>query len=84
MATVLLMFGLVVGSAMAVELSDAVRTVPLNDKVIPLCLASNKSGRQTLITTPVPSVSAGGVKKKPRLWDSTRKLANATPARSTR
>jgi len=32
MATMLLAFGLVVGSATAVELSEAVRTVPLNDK----------------------------------------------------
>jgi len=31
MATVLLTFGLIVGSAMAVELSEAVRTLPLND-----------------------------------------------------
>jgi len=31
LATVLLTFGLVVGSAMAVELAEAVRTLPLND-----------------------------------------------------
>lgn len=64
LATMLLTFGLVVGNAMAVELSEAVRTVPLNDSgdTTVLSLKQVQEGKR-LFNYACAQCHAGGVTK---------------------
>lgn len=84
-ATVLLTFQLVVGSATAVELDEATRTVPLNDQGdnITLSLKQVKEGKR-LFQYACAQCHIGGVTKTNQnvgLDDKT--LALATPRRDT-
>ena len=84
MATVLLAFGLVVGSATAVELSDAVRTVPLNDlgDTTVLNLKQVQEGKR-LFNYACAQCHAGGVTKtNQNVGLDPEALANATPPRN--
>ena len=84
MATVLLTFGLVVGSATAVELSDAVRTVPLNDlgDTTVLSLKQVQEGKR-LFNYACAQCHAGGVTKtNQNVGLDPEALANATPPRN--
>ena len=64
MATILLAFGLVVGSATAIELSEAVRTVPLNDQGDTTVLSAKQlqEGKR-LFNSACSQCHAGGVTK---------------------
>jgi photosystem II cytochrome c550 len=64
MATMLLAFGLIVGNAAAVELSEAVRTVPLNDQgdTTVLSLKQVQEGKR-LFNYACAQCHAGGVTK---------------------
>jgi len=81
MATVLLMFGLVVGSAMAVELTTPSAPMPLNDKG-DTTVASNKSRKANAYCYTVPSVMRGVTKTNQNIGLDPEALANATPARN--
>lgn len=83
-ATVLLTFGLVVGSASAVELSEAVRTVPLNQNgdTTVLSLKQVQSGKR-LFNYACAQCHAGGVTKtNQNLGLDTEALTGATPPRN--
>jgi photosystem II cytochrome c550 len=84
MATVLLAFGLVVGSAAAVELSEATRTVPVNDKgdTIVLSLEQVKEGKR-LFQYACAQCHAGGITKtNQNVGLDPEALALATPPRN--
>ncbi len=80
----LLTFGLVIGSATAVELSDAVRTVPLNDlgDTTVLSLKQVQEGKR-LFNYACAQCHAGGVTKtNQNVGLDPEALANATPPRN--
>lgn len=84
MATILLTFGLVVGGAIAVELNEATRTVPLNDKgdTIVLSLNQVQQGKR-LFNYACAQCHAGGVTKtNQNVGLDPEALANATPPRN--
>jgi photosystem II cytochrome c550 len=84
MATLLLTFGLVVGSATAVELSEAVRTVPLNDKgeTTVLSLKQVQQGKR-LFNYACAQCHVGGITKtNQNIGLDPEALANATPSRN--
>lgn len=84
LATMLLTFGLVVGGAMAVELSEAVRTVPLNDNgdTVVLSLKQVQEGKR-LFNYACAQCHAGGVTKtNQNVGLDTQALALATPPRN--
>lgn len=84
LATVLLTFGLIVGTAMAVELSEAVRTVPLNDQgdTIVLSLNQVQEGKR-LFNYACAQCHAGGVTKtNQNVGLDPEALALATPPRN--
>ena len=84
MATILLTFGLVVGGATAVELSDATRTVPLNDKGETTVLNLNQVQQgKRLFNYACAQCHAGGVTKtNQNVGLDPEALANATPPRN--
>ena len=84
MATILLTFGLVVGGATAVELSDATRTVPLNDKGETTVLSLNQVQQgKRLFNYACAQCHAGGVTKtNQNVGLDPEALANATPPRN--
>lgn len=82
-ATVLLTFGLVVGSATAVELNEATRTVPLNDQgdTMVLSLKQVQEGKR-LFNFACAQCHAGGVTKtNQNVGLDPEALALATPPR---
>lgn len=84
LATVLLTFGLIVGTAMAVELSEAVRTVPLNDQGDTTVLSLNQvqEGKR-LFNYACAQCHAGGVTKtNQNVGLDPEALALATPPRN--
>lgn len=84
LATMLLTFGLVVGNAMAVELSEAVRTVPLNDNgdTTVLSLKQVQEGKR-LFNYACAQCHAGGVTKtNQNVGLDPQALALATPPRN--
>lgn len=84
MATMLLAFGLVVGNATAVELSEAIRTVPLNDKgdTLVLSLKQVQAGKR-LFNSACAQCHAGGVTKtNQNVGLDPEALALATPNRN--
>ena len=84
MATLLLTFGLVVGRASAVELSDAVRTVPLNSQgdTTVLSLKQVQEGKR-LFNYACAQCHAGGVTKtNQNVGLDPEALALATPPRN--
>jgi photosystem II cytochrome c550 len=84
LATMLLTFGLVVGNAMAVELSEAVRTVPLNDSgdTTVLSLKQVQEGKR-LFNYACAQCHAGGVTKtNQNVGLDPQALALATPPRN--
>lgn len=84
LATMLLTFGLVVGGAMAVELSEAVRTVPLNDNgdTMVLSLKQVQEGKR-LFNYACAQCHAGGVTKtNQNIGLDPQALALATPPRN--
>jgi len=83
--TVLLTFGLIIGSANAVELSEATRTVPLNDKgdTVVLSLKEVQKGKQ-LFNYACAQCHAGGVTKtNQNIGLDPEALAGATPSRNS-
>jgi len=84
-ATVLFTFQLVVGSATAVELNEAIRTVPLNDTgdTVVLSLKQVKQGKR-LFNYACAQCHAGGVTKtNQNVGLEPEALALATPPRSS-
>jgi photosystem II cytochrome c550 len=84
LATMLLTFGLVVGGAMAVELSEAVRTVPLNDNgdTVVLSFKQVQEGKR-LFNYACSQCHAGGVTKtNQNVGLDPQALALATPPRN--
>lgn len=84
-ATVLLAFGLVAGSATAVELSEAIRTVDLNDQGNTIVLSERQlqEGKQ-LFNNACAQCHAGGVTKtNQNIGLDPEALAGATPPRNT-
>jgi photosystem II cytochrome c550 len=84
LATMLLTFGLVVGGAMAVELSESVRTVPLNDNgdTVVLSLKQVQEGKR-LFNYACAQCHAGGVTKtNQNVGLDPQALALATPPRN--
>ena len=84
LSTVLLKFGLIVGTAMAVELSEAVRTVPLNDQGDTTVLSLNQvqEGKR-LFNYACAQCHAGGVTKtNQNVGLDPEALALATPPRN--
>lgn len=84
LGTVLLTFGLVVGSATAVELNEAVRTVPLNDQgdTTVLSLKEVQEGKR-LFNYACAQCHAGGVTKtNQNVGLDPESLALATPPRN--
>jgi photosystem II cytochrome c550 len=84
LATMLLTFGLVVGGAMAVELSESVRTVPLNDNgdTVVLSLKQVQEGKR-LFNYACSQCHAGGVTKtNQNVGLDPQALALATPPRN--
>ncbi len=82
-ATILLTFQLVVGSATAVELDEAIRTVPLNDQgdTVVLSLKQVKEGKR-LFQYACAQCHAGGVTKtNQNVGLEPESLALATPRR---
>jgi photosystem II cytochrome c550 len=85
MATMLLAFGLVVGSAAAIELSEAVRTVPLNDTgdTTVLSLKQAQEGKR-LFNFACAQCHVGGITKtNQNVGLDPETLAGATPRRDT-
>ena len=84
MATILLTFGLVVGGATAVELNEATRTVPLNDKGDTTVLSLNQIQQgKRLFNYACAQCHAGGVTKtNQNVGLDPEALANATPPRN--
>lgn len=83
-ATILLTFQLVVGSATAVELDEAIRTVPLNDQgdTVVLSLKQVKEGKR-LFQYACAQCHAGGVTKtNQNVGLEPETLALATPSRN--
>jgi photosystem II cytochrome c550 len=83
-ATILLTFQLVVGSATAVELDEAIRTVPLNDQgdTVVLSLKQVKEGKR-LFQYACAQCHAGGVTKtNQNVGLEPETLALATPKRN--
>lgn len=83
-ATILLTFGLIVGSAAAVELSEAVRTVPLNNQgdTTVLSLKQVQEGKR-LFNFACAQCHAGGVTKtNQNVGLDPEALALATPPRN--
>lgn len=83
-ATILLTFGLIVGNATAVELSEAVRTVPLNDQgdTTVLSLKQVQEGKR-LFNYACAQCHAGGVTKtNQNVGLDPETLALATPPRN--
>ncbi|WP_414551883.1 photosystem II cytochrome c-550 [Anabaena sp. CCY 0017] len=83
-ATILLTFQLVVGSATAVELDEAIRTVPLNDQgdTVVLSLKQVKEGKR-LFQYACAQCHAGGVTKtNQNVGLEPESLALATPSRN--
>ncbi|MDB9373611.1 photosystem II cytochrome c-550 [Nodularia sphaerocarpa] len=83
-ATILLTFQLVVGSATAVELDEAIRTVPLNDQgdTVVLSLKQVKEGKR-LFQYACAQCHAGGVTKtNQNVGLEPESLALATPNRN--
>ena len=83
-AMMLLTFGLVVGSATAVELIEATRTVPLNDQgdTVVLSLKQVQEGKR-LFNYACAQCHAGGVTKvNQNVGLDPEALANATPPRN--
>ncbi|MDV2990758.1 MAG: Cytochrome c-550 [Chroococcidiopsis sp. SAG 2025] len=84
MATVMLAFGLVVGSAAAVEMSEAIRTVPLNDQgdTTVLSLKQVQEGKR-LFNQACAQCHVGGVTKtNQNVGLDPEALAGATPSRN--
>jgi len=84
MATVVLAFGLIVGSAAAVEMSEAIRTVPLNDKgdTTVLSLKQVQEGKR-LFNYACAQCHVGGVTKtNQNVGLDPEALAGATPSRN--
>ena len=85
LVTVLLTFGLIIGSATAVELSEATRTVPLNDKGdnVVLSLQQVQEGKR-LFNYACAQCHAGGVTKtNQNVGLDPEALAGATPPRNS-
>lgn len=83
-ATILLTFGLIVSSAAAVELSEAIRTVPLNDQgdTTVLSLKQVQEGKR-LFNYACAQCHAGGVTKtNQNVGLDPETLALATPSRN--
>ena len=85
MATVLLAFGLVVGSAKAVELSEAIRTVPLNENGETVVLSEKQVGEgKRLFNYACAQCHVGGVTKtNQNVGLDPETLAGATPPRNS-
>ncbi|AFY85989.1 MULTISPECIES: photosystem II cytochrome c-550 [Chroococcidiopsis] len=84
MATVMLAFGLVVGSAAAVEMSEAIRTVPLNDSgdTTVLSLKQVQEGKR-LFNYACAQCHVGGVTKtNQNVGLDPESLAGASPSRN--
>lgn len=84
MVTVMLAFGLIVGSAAAVEMSEAIRTVPLNDKgdTTVLSLKQVQEGKR-LFNYACAQCHVGGVTKtNQNVGLDPTALAGATPSRN--
>lgn len=84
MATVMLAFGLIVGSAAAVEMSEAIRTVPLNDAgdTTVLSLKQVQEGKR-LFNYACAQCHVGGVTKtNQNVGLDPDTLAGATPSRN--
>lgn len=85
LVTVLLTFGLIIGSATAVELSEATRTVPLNDNGdnVVLSLQQVQEGKR-LFNYACAQCHAGGVTKtNQNVGLDPEALAGATPPRNS-
>ncbi len=83
-ATLLLTFALVIGTANAVELSEATRTVPLDDKgdTVVLSLKEVQEGKR-LFNYACAQCHAGGVTKtNQNIGLDPEALAGATPSRN--
>ncbi|MGL4376745.1 MAG: photosystem II cytochrome c-550, partial [Microcoleaceae cyanobacterium] len=83
LATVFLTFQMFIGSAWAVELSEKVRTVPLNDKgeQVVISLKQLKEGQRIFIDTCSQCHARGMTKTDPNVNLSPETLALATPSR---
>ena len=84
MVTVMLAFGLVVGSAAAVEMSEAIRTVPLNDSgdTTVLSLKQVQEGKR-LFNYACAQCHVGGVTKtNQNVGLDPESLAGASPSRN--
>lgn len=84
MATMLLAFGLVVGSATAVELSENIRTVPLNDQgdTTVLSLKQVQEGKRLFNFACAQCHAGGDTKTNQNIGLSSEALALATPNRN--
>jgi len=83
--TVLLTFGLIIGSANAVELSEATRTVPLDDKgdTVVLSLKEVQKGKQLFNYACASCHAAGVTKTNQNVGLDPEALALATPPRNS-